>query len=838
MGNTIVGTIHGRSRSRACGGRSRWKLAATSWTSSEEPFVCTRFVYRLGKKKKRWYSTVDAHSRARIKALSLEALRSQVEQAAHSGAQVVAKIGAIELQEKQWPELLSQLLRNMTAVDVVNSNLLKTVTLETLGYMCEELEEESVEQLETNQILTAIVDGMREDRVDSVRLAASRALLNSLVFTRHNFDNETERTMIMQVVCSATKSPDERLRVVAFESLARVASLYYERLPQYIEALFTLTLVAIQQDKEEQVSMMAVEFWSTLCEEEMEIIEEGTQEGQLQEPQVTPQRECARYVQAAATHIVPVLLQSTLVKQDEDADEDAWNISAAGAICLGLVAQTVGDIIVADVLAFVEANILHSEWRRREASIMAFGQILEGPKPDTLAGPVQTAMPVLIRSLRDEHILVKDTTAWTLARICELHAQRIPQGYLQPLVEQLSNALQDSSRVAAQACFAVHNLAQAFEHAPRHGETNALSPFFHPLLTQLLAATERRDWQDHNLRGQAYEAVNMLIQNHALDTRPVVIQVMQVVLQRLHGTFSMPIISQDDKEERDQLQSLLCSVMQVITRGIDREIIPFCDHIVTLLLQVLNNQNAVASEEAFMAMGAVASTIDHGFEKYIGELFPFLLKGLRNYVEWQVCSAAVGTTGDICRALEIQILPYCDDIICCLLEDLQNPALNRQVKPAVLSCFGDIALAIGANFIKYLPSTFQMLDQAARTKLSSDDDELIEYLSSLREGILEAYIGITQGLNDGRNSSLIIPQLENIFQFLQLVARENDDESITKNCIGLIGDLAVLLMQHAGEVAPFFRQPTVNDMISEGLRVANLHDIAQWAQTKCDELLR
>ena len=585
---------------------------------------------------------------------------------------------------------------------------------------------------------------MREDRVDSVRLAASRALLNSLVFTRHNFDNESERTMIMQVICTATKSSNERLRVIAFESLARVASLYYERLPQYIEALFTLTLAAIQQDQEEQVAMMAIEFWSTLCEEEMEILEEFEQD---EIPQGTSRRECARYVQAAATHIIPALLQSTLVKQDEDADEDAWNISAAGAICLGLVAQTIGDAIITDVLAFVEANILHSDWRRREASIMAFGQILEGPKPDTLAGPVQTAMPVLIRALSDEHILVKDTTAWTLARICELHAQRIPQGYLQPLVEQLINALQDTARVAAQACFAVHNLAQAFEHAPRHTETNALSPFFHPLLTQLLAATERHDCQEHNLRGQAYEAVNMLIQNHALDTRPVVVQVMQVVLQRLHGTFSMPIISQDDKEERDQLQSLLCSVMQVITRGIDKEIAPFCDHIITLLLQVINNQNAVASEEAFMAIGAVASTIDHGFEKYMGDLFPFLLKGLRNYTDWQVCSAAVGTTGDICRALETQILPYCDDIIRCLLEALQNPALNRQVKPAVLSCFGDVALAIGGNFVKYLQSTFQMLDQAARTKLSDDDDddELVEYLSSLREGILEAYVGIIQG---------------------------------------------------------------------------------------------
>ena len=295
---------------------------------------------------------------------------------------------------------------------------------------------------------------------------------------------------------------------------------------------------------------------------------------------------------------------------------------------------------------------------------------------------------------------------------------------------------------------------------------------------------------------------------------------MQVVLQRLHGTFSMAIVSQDDKEERDQLQSLLCSVMQVITRGIDKEIVPYCDHIIALLLQVLNNQNAVAYEEALMTVGAVAATIDSGFEKYVAGVFPFLVKGLRNYAEWQVCFAAVGTTGDICRALEMQILPYCDEVVCCLLEDLQNPALNRQVKPAVLSCFGDIALAIGGNFVKYLTPTLQMLDQAACTKLSDDDDEMIEYLSMLYEGILEAYIGITQGsyipeystcvfrrtrliprLNDGCNSGLLLPQLNNIFRFLEVVSRETVGESVSKNCVGLIGDLAVAFVHHTAEVA-------------------------------------
>lgn len=678
-----------------------------------------------------------------MKIASLKVLQSSNPKAAHAGALVVAKIGALELQEKQWPELLGQLLKNMTTKDVADSNLTKTSTLEALGYLCEDLEEEAVDQTETNQILTAIVDGMKEDGVTTVRVAAARALSSSLVFTRHNFDNETERTMIMQVLCTATKSLDEQLRIIAFESLARVAALYYEKLPQYIEALFTLTLTAIQQDKDEQVSMMAVEFWSTLCEEELEIIEEMNP---VDQPRTLTHRHCARYVCAAASHIVPVLLQSTLVKQDEHADEDTWNLSAAGAICLGLVAQAAGDAIVPDVLAFVENNILHAEWRRREASIMAFGQLLDGPKPELLADPVQTAMPVLVRTLKDNHILVKDTAAWTLGRICELHAQRIPQGYLQPLVESLGGALQDSARVASQSCFALHNLAQAFERAPRSRETNALSPFFRPLLTQLLAATERRDWQDHNLRGQAYEAVNMLIQNHARDMRPIVLEVMQVVLQRLHSTFSTVVVSQDDKEERYQLQSLLCSVMQVITRAVDKDIEPFCDHIVALLLQVLNNEHAIASEEAFMALGAIASTVEQAFDKYMGEFFPFLIKGLRNYADWQVCSASVGTAGDVCRALEGRILPYCDEIVRCLLEDLQNPTLNRQVKPAVLSCFGDIALAVGGNFVKYLPSTLQMLEQAAGMKISPDDDDLVEYMTVLREGILEAYIGVVQGL--------------------------------------------------------------------------------------------
>jgi importin subunit beta-1 len=62
-----------------------------------------------------------------------------------------------------------------------------------------------MDQTQTNQILTCIVDGIRSDRPDTIRLAAANALLNSLDFTHSNFETQGERDMIMRVICEATQ---------------------------------------------------------------------------------------------------------------------------------------------------------------------------------------------------------------------------------------------------------------------------------------------------------------------------------------------------------------------------------------------------------------------------------------------------------------------------------------------------------------------------------------------------------------------------------------------------------------------------------------------------------
>lgn len=53
-------------------------------------------------------------------------------------------------------------------------------------------------------------------------------------------------------------------------------------------------------------------------------------------------------------------------------------MSMAGATCLTLIANCVGNDILAQVVPFVTANLGSTEWRLREAATMAFGSILEG----------------------------------------------------------------------------------------------------------------------------------------------------------------------------------------------------------------------------------------------------------------------------------------------------------------------------------------------------------------------------------------------------------------------------------------------------------------------------
>jgi len=76
---------------------------------------------------------------------------------------------------------------------------------------------------------------------------------------------------------------------------------------------------------------------------------------------------------------------------------------------------------------------------------------------------------------------------------------------------------------------------------------------------------------------------------------------------------------------------------------------------------------------------------------------------------------------------------------------LQNPGENGEIKPPILLCFGDIALAIGPLFEKFLPIIMESLKQAARaTTYAEFDVDVHEFLTQLKESVIITWSCIVQ----------------------------------------------------------------------------------------------
>lgn len=224
---------------------------------------------RLKHIQMRWLQ-IDPSARSSIKESALKSLGAKESRAATSAAQFIASIAGAELPKNEWPELMAALVSNVGE----GTDQLKQYSLRTIGFICELPPPDLHESLSqhSNSILTAVVQGARKEETNlDVRNAAVGALNDSLEFVRTNFENEGERNYIMQVICEATQADDSRIQAGAYACLNRTMGLYYEKMRFYMEkALFGLTIMGMK-NPEEDVAKLAIEFWCTVCEEELAI---------------------------------------------------------------------------------------------------------------------------------------------------------------------------------------------------------------------------------------------------------------------------------------------------------------------------------------------------------------------------------------------------------------------------------------------------------------------------------------------------------------------------------------------------------------------------------------
>lgn len=771
----------------------------------------------------RWITVIDPASKEQIKMNALNGLMSADEpRVANASAQLIAAIANIELPRGEWLDLMKTMVDNTNPSQLEN---VKRSSLLALGYICESADPQSQVLISSsNNILIAIVQGAQSSEPSvQVRLAALNALADSLVFIKNNMDREGERNYLMQVVCEATQAQDTDIQTAAFGCLCKIMSLYYPYMKPYMEqALYALT-IATMKSTDDKVASMAVEFWSTICEEEIDIAYELTQ---------FPQSPLQSYNFALASlkEVVPELL-NLLTRQNEDLEDDDWNVSMSAGACLQLFAQNCGNHILEPVLQFVEQNITSDNWRNREASVMAFGSIMDGPDRTQRTYYIHQALPAILNLMNDPSVHVKETAAWCIGRVADLVVDSIdPQQHLSGVVQACLIGLQDHPKVATNCSWTIINLVEQLAEA----KPSPIYTYYPAIVDSLIKASNRSD-NEFNARASAFSALTTMVEYATDAVADISASISTFVMDKLGQTMSVDEtqLGIEDKQSLQELQANVLTVLAAVIRKSPTSVASVSDMLMDLFLKILDKKDSsYIEDDVFYAISALASSLGKDFEKYLETFSPYLVKAL-NQVDSQVSITAVGFVADISNSLEEDFNKYATAFMNVLGQMISTDNAMKELKPAVLSVFGDIASNIGSNFTPYLNEVMALCVAAQNTKPENGTIEALDYHIKVLESVLDAYVGAVAGLRS--NPEALFPYVGTIFQFISLISEDPQlygEDSTARSAVGIIGDIAA--MYPDGSIKQFYAQDWITEFIKRTRSNLSFSqstkDTARWAR--------
>ena len=227
-------------------------------------------------------------------------------------------------------------------------------------------------------------------------------------------------------------------------------------------------------------------------------------------------------------------------------------------------------------------------------------------------------------------------------------------------------------------------------------------------------------------------------------------------------------------------------------------------------------------------------------QKYLEAFIPMLLQGLKSLELTNLCLICTGGVVDLCGGLGPLIQPHADGIMEAMFNIIRDGSVHRDVKPAVISCFGDMAMAVGAAYQPYMQLTMMLLMQASQQSAPPDNEDMVGFINKLRCSVLEAYSGILVGLAEGGAIDVFLSSLPNVLQFLNFLASDGSkDELVLQKAVVLVGDIA----HEAGskpDVKHQINLPFVGQLIREALSSQNktMQQDAQWAASVVEKAVR
>ncbi len=537
----------------------------------------------------------------------------------------------------------------------------------------------------------------------------------------------------------------------------------------------------------ERLALLAFEFWCSLGDEEASRFKnEFTHNLSVISGMPTSStgvKANKKYFSTYYTQLIEIVL--LFIGSSEEDEDDSWNMSKASAYVLHILVQIIDSELMGKILNYIEAGLPSEDLKLKNISLQLFAACCDTfSHKNRMYEFIFQHLNKVVKFLFHESVQIKKSSSFLLSKITKSFSKSglFDASVLKSVVPIMINGFNSSNKIAINIISALINLTKSLGDPDTLKSTNLISPYFEKIFSDLVVVAFREGAfdKDENLTMYCFLLIDVLIEYSSHDKQDKLSEILLYFLNQFEGTLSGKEISNmstsGSSEVLLQLQSYYCTIFRAVFKKSVKKInLEVGAKIFELILMSFKSRQGVF-EEAILAVGALAWNMGEPFAEIMPKFSDYLLYALNSFNDSSLCKSAIISLGHIVKSIKIKISLYTEKFIPVLLQILTHDDVSRSNKTIAITTLGDICMASGEEFLKYLEPVMTVFFSAATMATSvadSDDEDTEEFLKDLRYELIEAFTCISFGLEDCGKRELFARFVPHIFSFFNTILGDN-----------------------------------------------------------------
>ena len=290
--------------------------------------------------------------------------------------------------------------------------------------------------------------------------------------------------------------------------------------------------------------------------------------------------------------------------------------------------------------------------------------------------------------------------------------------------------------------------------------------------------------------------IGTLIDYSSHDKQPQILQIINQFLIQIESTqndINSLIAKNINKETIFQIQEYYYTLLQKLFNKYKSKIEFNFAQKIWQLTEALFKYRQTVFEEANLALAALARNMEENFKQIFILYYPYIEFSIKSYSNNSLSKSGllsllhcVTSTKDTIQKLE--------DMIKILLDVCTSNEVARGNKTIAINIIGELVLFTSVNFKPYLETVMKLLFSAAQMGVNipqDADEDIVEFVKSLRFELLQTFTCIELTFNDNQNKEILTPFIQDIFAFLKSCVDDKNIQTldILKSILNLIFDL-------------------------------------------------